>query len=283
MPGARRRRPGRLAPCRALLDRRMGYRLRLGMPIDRPNRLVSPEGVFVVRHGVAPFAVGRSLECLRFAASVPWNLASAQASSSRWDEIATACSGSDFMPAGGCPAPPTGAESPPVARQLESPRWIEDAERLDLAIYAAIARTPSPALDVGMSRLSRSRRLLAPLVYLRRAPRACRGTDRPPRCCPGAGFAGGHRGRGQHRGQAARAAATPGPSGGRGPARAPRADAELALFPLRALRRRLCVRYGRRPRLAGGRGPAAQRSPPWSATRASTRACTTRATCWRAR
>jgi undecaprenyl-diphosphatase len=36
------------------------------------------------------------------------------------------------------------------------PRWIEDAERLDLAIYAAVARTPTPALDVGMSRLSRT-------------------------------------------------------------------------------------------------------------------------------
>ena len=43
-----------------------------------------------------------------------------------------------------------------MARQLESPRWIEDAERLDLAIYAAVARTPSPALDVVMSRLSRA-------------------------------------------------------------------------------------------------------------------------------
>ena len=29
------------------------------------------------------------------------------------------------------------------------PRWIEDAERVDLAIYAAIARTPTPALDAG--------------------------------------------------------------------------------------------------------------------------------------
>ena len=36
------------------------------------------------------------------------------------------------------------------------PAWIEDAERLDLAIYAAIARTPTPALDVAMSRLSRA-------------------------------------------------------------------------------------------------------------------------------
>ena len=36
------------------------------------------------------------------------------------------------------------------------PQWIEDAERLDLAIYAAVARTPTPALDVVMSRLSRT-------------------------------------------------------------------------------------------------------------------------------
>ena len=36
------------------------------------------------------------------------------------------------------------------------PPWIEDAERLDLAIYAAIARTPTPALDDAMSRLSRA-------------------------------------------------------------------------------------------------------------------------------
>lgn len=36
------------------------------------------------------------------------------------------------------------------------PGWIEDAERLDLAIYNAVARTPTPALDVAMSRLSRA-------------------------------------------------------------------------------------------------------------------------------
>jgi membrane-associated phospholipid phosphatase len=36
------------------------------------------------------------------------------------------------------------------------PRWIEDAERLDLAVYAAIARTATPALDDAMSRLSRA-------------------------------------------------------------------------------------------------------------------------------
>jgi membrane-associated phospholipid phosphatase len=34
------------------------------------------------------------------------------------------------------------------------PRWVEDAERVDLAVYAAIARTPTPALDRAMSGLS---------------------------------------------------------------------------------------------------------------------------------
>jgi membrane-associated phospholipid phosphatase len=33
-------------------------------------------------------------------------------------------------------------------------RWRDAAERVDLAIYAAIARTPTPALDSAMSRLS---------------------------------------------------------------------------------------------------------------------------------
>jgi membrane-associated phospholipid phosphatase len=32
--------------------------------------------------------------------------------------------------------------------------WLEDAQRLDVAVYAAIARTPSPSLDRAMSRLS---------------------------------------------------------------------------------------------------------------------------------
>jgi membrane-associated phospholipid phosphatase len=34
------------------------------------------------------------------------------------------------------------------------PAWLEDAERLDLAVYEAIARTPTPRLDRGMRRLS---------------------------------------------------------------------------------------------------------------------------------
>jgi membrane-associated phospholipid phosphatase len=35
-------------------------------------------------------------------------------------------------------------------------RWLEDAERIDAALYAAVARTPTPALDRAMSRLSRA-------------------------------------------------------------------------------------------------------------------------------
>jgi membrane-associated phospholipid phosphatase len=35
-------------------------------------------------------------------------------------------------------------------------RWLEDAERVDVALYAAIARTPTPALDRAMGRLSRA-------------------------------------------------------------------------------------------------------------------------------
>ncbi|MEA2403916.1 MAG: hypothetical protein QOE08_563 [Thermoleophilaceae bacterium] len=32
--------------------------------------------------------------------------------------------------------------------------WLADAERLDQAVYAAVARTPTPSLDVAMRRLS---------------------------------------------------------------------------------------------------------------------------------
>ncbi len=34
--------------------------------------------------------------------------------------------------------------------------WLADAERLDLAVYAAIAETPTPALDRGLARLARA-------------------------------------------------------------------------------------------------------------------------------
>jgi undecaprenyl-diphosphatase len=34
--------------------------------------------------------------------------------------------------------------------------WREDADRVDVAVYAAIAATPTPAMDVGLRRLSRA-------------------------------------------------------------------------------------------------------------------------------
>ena len=58
------------------------------------------------------------------------------------------------------------------------PRWIEDAERLDLAIYAAVARTPTPALDVAMSRLSRTADYSRLSLASRGAARARRRTGR---------------------------------------------------------------------------------------------------------
>jgi undecaprenyl-diphosphatase len=41
-------------------------------------------------------------------------------------------------------------------RQRRRPAWLRDAERLDLAVYAAIAATPTPALDAAMRRLTRA-------------------------------------------------------------------------------------------------------------------------------
>ena len=37
-----------------------------------------------------------------------------------------------------------------------APAWLADAERLDLAVYEAIANTPTPALDRALSRLTRA-------------------------------------------------------------------------------------------------------------------------------
>lgn len=48
------------------------------------------------------------------------------------------------------PSPADPAAPPPRAR------WLQDAQRLDIALYAAIARTPTPTLDVAMARLSRA-------------------------------------------------------------------------------------------------------------------------------
>jgi undecaprenyl-diphosphatase len=45
---------------------------------------------------------------------------------------------------------------PPADPAPRYPGWLRDAERLDVALYAAIARTPTPALDRAMGRLSRA-------------------------------------------------------------------------------------------------------------------------------
>lgn len=45
----------------------------------------------------------------------------------------------------------TSAEPSPASGR---PGWLEDAERIDVAVFAAIARTPTPVLDGAMSRLS---------------------------------------------------------------------------------------------------------------------------------
>jgi membrane-associated phospholipid phosphatase len=41
-----------------------------------------------------------------------------------------------------------------AAPQPRRARWLDDAERVDVALYAAIAQTPTPALDRAMARLS---------------------------------------------------------------------------------------------------------------------------------
>jgi undecaprenyl-diphosphatase len=46
-----------------------------------------------------------------------------------------------------------GAEPEP---SLRPPAWLRDAERVDVAVYAAIARTPTPALDRAMAHLTRA-------------------------------------------------------------------------------------------------------------------------------
>ena len=52
----------------------------------------------------------------------------------------------------GTPGPPQDHFTVASADRLA--RWLEDAERVDVALYAAIAQTPTPALDRAMARLS---------------------------------------------------------------------------------------------------------------------------------
>jgi membrane-associated phospholipid phosphatase len=44
----------------------------------------------------------------------------------------------------------------PAAEPTGPARWLDDAERIDVALYAAVAQTPTLALDREMARLSRT-------------------------------------------------------------------------------------------------------------------------------
>jgi membrane-associated phospholipid phosphatase len=48
------------------------------------------------------------------------------------------------------------SENTGVAEEPERQGWLADLGRLDLAVYAAIARTPTPSLDRAMARLSQA-------------------------------------------------------------------------------------------------------------------------------
>lgn len=50
----------------------------------------------------------------------------------------------------------TNEPAPDFTDRSPARRWLADARRVDQAVYGAIAATPTPALDVGMRRLSRS-------------------------------------------------------------------------------------------------------------------------------
>ena len=52
--------------------------------------------------------------------------------------------------------PPRSTRTVTDATGRGHPSWLEDADRLDLAVYAAIAATPTPAMDEALRRLSRA-------------------------------------------------------------------------------------------------------------------------------
>jgi hypothetical protein len=67
-----------------------------------------------------------------------------------------------------------------MGHRTGTPTWVRDAERIDVALYAAVATTPTPALDRAMRRLTIAAdysrlSLAAPVVLaLTRGPRGRR-------------------------------------------------------------------------------------------------------------
>ena len=62
----------------------------------------------------------------------------------------SSCDHAAMSPNADHPDPPAATERPDL------PPWLADAERLDLAVYAAIAATGTPALDRALAGLSRA-------------------------------------------------------------------------------------------------------------------------------
>jgi membrane-associated phospholipid phosphatase len=60
----------------------------------------------------------------------------------------------------------------PAAPPPRLARWLQDAERIDVALYAAIAQTPTPALDRAMARLSHAAAAVLAATGGRRGRRA---------------------------------------------------------------------------------------------------------------
>ena len=73
----------------------------------------------------------------------------------------------------------------------KSPQWLRDAERVDEAIYAAIAVTPTPTLDSALGALARAAD--RSLIWLVLAALSVRGANQGAAC--GAGRGGVDRGR----------------------------------------------------------------------------------------
>jgi membrane-associated phospholipid phosphatase len=84
----------------------------------------------------------------------------------------------DAVTARGWQAPAMAGDS---TRARPRPAWLRDLEQVDVAIYAAVAATPTPALDRAMSRLaqmadhSRLWVACAPILALTRGARGRRG------------------------------------------------------------------------------------------------------------
>ena len=129
--------------------------------------------------------------------------------------------------------------------------WREDMRRLDLAVYAAVAATPTPTLDRFFGRVSaaadRSR------IWLAHGRRACGGRrwPRPRRRCGRCGLHRSDVGRRQPRAQTARRSAPAQPRHLRHPRRPSGRDAAEHVVPFGACGIRVCLRDRRRLRHAG--------------------------------